>query len=250
MIRVAVIDDEPLARSGIVTRLAAYPDLQVVAEYENGTDALQGILELQPDLIFIDIEMPGINGLDVLAQLDPKNRPMAILLTAYANFALRAFELNVVDYLLKPIDEDRLFESVGRVRSALPYRSKSKLTEQDEAKYLETIAVRIGNRILLVSVDDIAWIAADGDYASLYVGAKQYLVREPIHKLLQKLDPVRFIRVHRSTIIKIDQISEFRSLNNRDALLRLVDGTPLRVSRTYIDALLQSLKLVRGCTIL
>ena len=136
------------------------------------------------------------------------------------------------------------------MRSALPYRSKNKLIEPDVAKYLETIAVRIGNRILLVNVDEIAWISADGDYATLYVGTKQYLVREPIHKLLQKLDPAKFIRVHRSTIIKIDQISEFRSLNNRDALLRLYDGTPLRVSRTYIDALLKSLQRVRGCATL
>lgn len=252
MISVMVIDDEPLARSGVIARLAAYPDLQMVAEFDNGTDALNGILTLQPDLVFIDIEMPGMNGLDVLSKLTAEQRPMAILLTAYANFALRAFELNVIDYLLKPIDDDRLFESLERVRSASLYRSRSaknRSAPTEQVSYLKTLTVRIGNRILLVSVDDIAWIAADGDYATLYVGEKQYLVREPIHKMLHRLDPEKFIRVHRSTIIRIDRVSEFRSLNNRDALLRLQDGTPIRVSRTYIDRLLESLRALRGCVI-
>jgi len=254
MIRVAVIDDEPLARSGVIARIASYPDLQVVAEYENGPDALQGIVTLQPELVFIDIEMPGMNGLDVLAQLTPQDRPMAILLTAYANFALRAFELNVIDYLLKPIDDDRLIESIERVRCALPYRSNNRANKQPpdsvSTKFAETLTVRIGNRILLVNVVDIVWIAADGDYVTLYVGARQYLVREPIHRLLQRLDPEQFVRIHRSTITKIDQISELRLLSNRDALIRLHDGTPLRVSRSYIDNLLQSLQRVRGCDLI
>jgi len=248
MIRVAVIDDEPLARSGVIARLATMPDLQVVAEYENGDDALHGIAEIQPELIFIDIDMPGKSGLDVLAELPLHRRPMAILLTAYANFALRAFELNVIDYLLKPIDEDRLLESIERARNALPYRLKS--TSSDlEVNYLETLTVRIGNRIVLVSTDDVSWIAADGDYVTLYVGSKQYLLRDPIHKLIQKIDPTKFIRIHRSTIVRIDLVSELRNLNNRDALIRLSDGTPLRVSRTYIDNLLLVLQRVRCCVI-
>jgi len=117
-------------------------------------------------------------------------------------------------------------------------------------KFAETLTVRIGNRILLVNVVDIVWIAADGDYVTLYVGARQYLVREPIHRLLQRLDPEQFVRIHRSTITKIDQISELRLLSNRDALIRLHDGTPLRVSRSYIDNLLQSLQRVRGCDLI
>jgi two-component system LytT family response regulator len=152
-----------------------------------------------------------------------------------------------VDYLLKPIDEDRLYEALERVRSAFPYRLKSKY--QANEHYLETLTVRIGNRILLVNATDISWIAADGDYVTLYVGTKQYLLRETIHKLIQKLNPNSFIRIHRSTIVKIDQVSELRSLNNRDALLRLQDGTPLRVSRTYIDILIESLRRIRGCAI-
>jgi two-component system LytT family response regulator len=243
MMRVIVVDDEPLARNGLITRLAANSDLSVIGEYDNGDAALAGILKQQPDLVMIDIDMPGLSGLDVLAGLDPAHRPMAILVTAYANFALRAFELNVIDYLLKPIHDDRLFESIERARAAYPYR---KTGDRDSATpYLKSITVRIGNRLVWVNTKDISWIGADGDYVSLSSSNKSYLLREPIHKLIDKLDPDQFIRVHRSTIVRIDQVAELRNLNNRDALIRLHDGTPLRVSRTYIDALVDGLQRLR-----
>jgi len=254
MIRIAVIDDEPLARSGVVALLAGSADVDIVAEYENGPDALNGIRQSQPDLVFIDIDMPGMNGLDVLAAIAPPSRPMAILLTAYANFALRAFELNVIDYLLKPVNEDRFFEAMDRARCALPYRSSPGRDNEEKSavtatRYVETLTVRTGNRLILVNVADISWIAADGDYVTLYAGNKQHLLRESTQRIAQQLDPARFVRIHRSTIIRLDQVAELRALNNRDALLRLLDGTPLRVSRTYTDNLIESLQRYRGCNI-
>lgn len=252
MMRVAVIDDEPLARSGVLARLAACSDMEVVAEYADGPSALAGIAASRFDLIFIDIEMPGLNGLDVLAALAPQERPMAILLTAYDKFALQAFALNVVDYLLKPIDDDRFHEALDRARKALPYRrleAPTEATADAGNAWIETFTVRIGSRILFVKVDDVEWIEADGDYATLHGNGKTYMVRESLHRLAQRLDPSQFVRVHRSTIIRLDQLTEMRTLTNRDALLRLRDGTPLRASRTYIEPLLAALQHIRGCTI-
>ncbi|HEY8026333.1 MAG TPA: LytTR family DNA-binding domain-containing protein [Burkholderiaceae bacterium] len=255
MMRIAVIDDEPLARSGILARLAAFRDVEVVAEFGDGPSALSGITETRPELVFIDIEMPGMSGLDVLAALPQDKSPMAILLTAYDSFALRAFELNVIDYLLKPIDDDRFHEALDRARLALPYRLLQTNAAKDAAaaietqEYLATFTVRIGSRVLFVPVADVEWISADGDYATLHVGTKQYVVREPLQRIAQRLDPAQFVRVHRSTIVRIELVSELRSLANRDALLRLRDGTPLRASRTYVDDMRQVLQQVRGCAI-
>ena len=254
MMRVAVIDDEPLARSGVVARLAGRSDVEVIAEYADGKAALEGIARTQPDLVLIDIEMPGMNGLEVLAALEPQARPMAILLTAYDNFAIQAFSLYVIDYLLKPIDDERFDEALERAHRAWPYRRPACAAsaappprkQVEAANYLETFTVRIGTRLLFVSAADVEWIEADGDYATLHTGAKTYLVRESLQRLALRLDPSRFLRVHRSTIVRIDQVSELRALTNRDALLRLRDGTPVRASRTYVEALVQALQRGRG----
>ncbi len=257
MMRVAVVDDEPLARSGVIARLAGCADVEVVAQYGDGPAALAGIVASQPDLVFIDIQMPGMNGLEVLDALAPRARPMAILLTAYDHFALQAFALNVIDYLLKPIDDERFFEALERARLAWPYRragvgpagAPAQAGTTEAANYVETFTVRVGSRIVFVNVADVTWIDADGDYATLHAGGKQHLVRESLQRLMQRLDPRQFVRVHRSTIVRIEQVAELRALTNRDALLRLHDGTPVRASRTYIAPLIEALKRVRGCVI-
>ncbi len=248
LMRVAVIDDEAVARSGVVARLARCPDVELVGEYGSAGDALAAMPEAKPDLVFVDIQMPGMNGMDMIASIEPVARPMAILLTAHDQFALRAFALNVLDYLLKPIDEDRFFEAVDRARLALRQRQPQALYAADGAasdtsvSYVASFTVRTGNRIAIVHAVDVDWIAAQGDYACLHVGGTQYLVREPLHRLAQRLDPDRFVRVHRSTIVSLERIAEIRTLATRDAMLRLDDGTPIRVSRTYVDAMLQSLR--------
>ncbi|TQM16825.1 LytTR family two component transcriptional regulator [Pseudoxanthomonas sp. 3HH-4] len=244
MIRVCVVDDEPLARRGVLSLLAAFDDLQVVGEYEDGTTALAGLQAQPPDLVFMDVQMPGMTGLDVLAALPSQQRPLAILLTAHDSFAVRAFALNVVDYLLKPVDDARFAEALTRARQLLRLRYLDTARTPPAAtlaRHLEKFSVRIGHRTLFIRADSVAWIGADGDYAVLHVGERTYIVRESLHQLAAQLDPERFVRVHRSSIVRLDQVGELQPLTNRDAVLRLHDGTPVRVSRTYIDALLSAL---------
>ncbi|WFC42032.1 LytTR family DNA-binding domain-containing protein [Pseudoxanthomonas sp. SE1] len=244
MIRVCVVDDEPLARRGVLSLLAAFDDLQVVGEYEDGSAALAGLQAQPPDLVFMDVQMPGMNGLDVLAALPPQQRPLAILLTAHDSFAVRAFALNAVDYLLKPVDDARFAEAMTRARQLLRLRDLDMTRTSPAAtptRHLEKFSVRIGHRTLFIRAASVAWICADGDYAVLHVGERTYIVRESLHQLAAQLDPARFVRVHRSSIVRLDQVAELQPLTNRDAVLRLHDGTPVRVSRTYIDALLSAL---------
>jgi two-component system LytT family response regulator len=244
VIRVCVVDDEPLARRGVLSLLAAFDDLQVVGEYEDGTTALAGLQAQPPDLVFMDVQMPGMTGLDVLAALPPQQRPLAILLTAHDRFAVRAFALNAVDYLLKPVDDVRFTEAMTRARQLLRLRELDTARTPpaaNPARHLEKFSVRIGHRTLFIRAASVAWIGADGDYAVLHVGERTYIVRESLHQLAAQLDPARFVRVHRSSIVRLDQVAELQPLTNRDAVLRLHDGTPVRVSRTYIDALLSAL---------
>lgn len=248
MMRVVVIDDEPLARSGVASRLAAHADIALAGEYGDGPSALAGITADAPDLVFIDVQMPGFSGLDVLAALPVHQRPMAILLTAFDGFAVRAFELEAIDYLLKPIDDERFAEALERARRAWPYRSRdpagttvAEPVAASIAEYATRFAIRLGRRRAFVNACDVQWIEADGDYATLHVGDRTFLLRESLNRLSERLDPARFVRVHRSTIVRIDCVAELQPLSNRDAMLRLHDGTPLRASRTHIAALLDRL---------
>lgn len=242
MIRVAVIDDEPLARLALKTRLAHRPGFELVAEYADGDAALAGLPALRPDLVFVDIAMPGKSGLELLAALPKDSRPLAILLTAYDHYALQAFELAALDYLLKPIDDERLDEALDRAQQAMQWRrAGAPATPAATPTWTRTFTVRAGTRIVLIDAADVERIEADGDYATLHVGAKTYLVRERLQTLAGRLDPRHFQRVHRSTIVRLDMVAELRALTNRDAMLRLRDGALLRASRTYVAALMAAL---------
>ena len=171
---------------------------------------------------------------------------MTIFLTAYDQFALRAFEVHALDYLLKPIDDERFAEALDRARETLAMRRdrsmssglQALLAEQRETpSHASRFAIRIGNRVAFIAATDIDWIEAMGDYAGLHVGGKVHLLRERLHQLARRLDPAQFMRIHRSTIVRVDRIAEMEALSNRDSLLRLRDGTPLRASRSYGDAL-------------
>lgn len=166
---------------------------------------------------------------------------MAILLTAYDGFALQAFELAALDYLLKPVDDERLDEALDRAQQAFPYRGQGRCTVP-VLPAARSFSVRIGTRTVLVPVAEVERIEADGDYATLHANGKTWLVRERLHNLAMQLDPRQFHRVHRSTIVRLDMIAELRSLTNRDALLRLRDGSVLRASRTYMPALAEALQ--------
>ncbi|MBV8156109.1 MAG: response regulator transcription factor, partial [Dyella sp.] len=235
MMRVMVVDDEPLAREGVRARLAAHKDLDWVGEAADGEAAVQGMEKWNPDLVFMDVQMPGISGIDALRSMAPERRPLAILLTAYDQFAVSAFELPALDYLLKPIDDERFRESLDRARAAMRHRAHNDTAP--EQSWAERFSIRVGQRVVVVDAKDVDWIEAHDDYAGLHVGSQMYLLREPLHQLSQRLDPRRFMRVHRSAIVCVDRVAELVALSNRDCLLRLKDGTPLRASRTYVDSL-------------
>ena len=236
-LRVLVVDDEPLARGGVRARLSTQPDVQVIGECADGESALAAMRAQRPDLVFIDVQMPGLNGLDALERMPVSERPLAILLTAHAQFALRAFAVHALDYLLKPVDEDRFADALDRARQALTLRRPEAAASCVAPVYASRFEVRLGQRVQLVDAAQIDWIEAQGDYAGLHAGGRLHLLREPLHRLATRLDPAQFARIHRSAIVRLDRVAELQALSNRDSLLRLHDGTPLRASRTYVDAL-------------
>lgn len=243
-LRVLVVDDEPLARGGVRARLAMQGDVSVIGECADGESALAAMRTQRPDLVFIDVQMPGINGLDALESLSPPERPLAILLTAHAQFALRAFVVHALDYLLKPIDDERFADALDRARQVLALRRRDAVMPRAVPVWSSRFEVRLGQRVRLVDAAQIDWIEAQGDYAGLHADGHMHLLREPLHRLATRLDPAQFVRIHRSAIVRLDRVAELQALSNRDSLLRLHDGTPLRASRTYVDALRAALLVV------
>jgi two-component system LytT family response regulator len=252
-IRVLVVDDEPLARVGITTRLSAYSDMRVVGECNTGEEARAKIPQLAPDLIFVDVEMPGISGLDLLRELPTEHARCIVFLTAHEEYALDAFQVEALDYLLKPIDDARFGVCIDRARRMLAlHRQEANFerlyglltfADKDENRgVIKRFPVRRGNEFTFLQAADVEWIEGLGDYAGLHVGDKTHLVREPLTVLEARLDPTQFVRIHRSTIVQVERIARVDASSNRDAVLTLRDGKTLRVSRTYrarLDELLR-----------
>ncbi|HEU4390669.1 MAG TPA: LytTR family DNA-binding domain-containing protein [Blastocatellia bacterium] len=244
-LRALVVDDEPLARRGVVLRLARFKDVEIVGECEDGLSAVEKILELTPDVVFLDVQMPGMDGFEVLRALPKDALPGVVFVTAYEEHAVRAFEAQALDYLLKPIDDARFAVAVDRARSLVSSASKAlmakrilKLLGRDSEQYVSRFIVRTGARIQIVLTEDIEWIGAAGDYVELHTrGRRSHLVRETMASVEQSLDPTRFLRIHRSRIVRIDRIAELHSLENREYTVTLLDGTEHRSSRTYASRL-------------
>jgi two-component system, LytTR family, response regulator len=244
-VRVLIVDDEPLARRGVALRLKKFKDIEVVGECGDGTSAVEKILALSPDVVFLDVQMPGMDGFEVLRALPQENLPSVIFLTAYEQHALRAFEVHALDYLLKPVDDDRFRAAVQRVRQIGDRDSRIQMADrllemlqQSSGKYVSRFPVRLGSRIQIVLADDVEWIAAAGDYAELHsVGGRSHLLRETMNSLEQKLDPAQFLRIHRSRIVRVKCVRELRAIENREYLVKLSDGSEHRSSRTYADRL-------------
>ena len=242
--RALIVDDEPLARRGVILRLGRNKDVEVVGECGDGESAVQRILELSPDVVFLDVQMPGMDGFEVLRALPCGNLPAVIFLTAYEQHAVRAFEVHALDYLLKPVDDERFAAAVERVRQRMSASSRMKMAdrliqmlEQTTGKYVSRFTVKTGTRIQVVPVDEILWIGAAGDYAELHAGNRAHLLRETMNVLEEKLDPAKFMRIHRSRIVRTDGIVELHSIENREFTVKLSDGSEHRSSRTYADQL-------------
>jgi two-component system LytT family response regulator len=232
--RVLIVDDEPLARRGVRARLRRHPDFVVVRECGDGETAVEAIRGLRPDLVFLDVEMPGMSGLDVVQAVGEGRMPATVFTTAYARYAVDAFGAAAVDYLLKPLDPDRFERALARARWTLAARSTSggaSLARPDPP--LERFWVKTRTRVVLVAVDDVDWIQAEGDYARLHVGAQSYLVPDSLAGLEVRLPGTAFVRIHRSTIVNVRRIAGLVPAGNLDHRVHLVGGVELRLSRTY-----------------
>ena len=249
-----IVDDEELARRGIRSRLAARDDIRIVAECASGREAVDAIAEHAPDLVFLDVQMPGLDGFDVIEDIGPERMPVVIFVTAYDEHALRAFDVHALDYLLKPIDEARLHEAIDRAKARLDQRRSSQLGDRlaalldgvssgersgDDAsgEITERFVIKTGGRVTFVDADAIDWVEAAGDYVRLHTSEKVHLLRETMSGMEDRLDPDRFLRIHRSTIINTERLRELRPYGNSEYIVVLDDGTELKLSRTYRDAL-------------
>jgi two-component system, LytTR family, response regulator len=242
--RALIVDDEPLARRGVLIRLHKFEDVEIVGECADGRTAVEKILSLGPDLVFLDVQMPGMDGFEVLRSLPKGSLPGVIFLTAYEQHALRAFEVHALDYLLKPVDDERFAAAIERARKLADSASKSRMAERilemlgrGPDQYVSRFTVRMGSRIQIVQAEDTDWISAAGDYAELHVSGRPHLLRETMNALERRLDPEKFLRIHRSRIVRMAAIIELRTIDNREYLVRLTDGSEHRSSRTYASAL-------------
>jgi two-component system LytT family response regulator len=245
-LRVLVVDDEPLARLGVTARLRAHPDMTVVGECSSGEEALACMARLKPDLVFLDIQMPGMSGLHILKDLPEDQSPIIIFLTAHDDYAVEAFGVQALDYLLKPVDDKRFEDSLDRARRLWSMKQQEQVYGRlqslleakaaHESEPLKRFAIRRGSDVTFVNAADIEWIEGLGDYAGLHVGSRTHLIRESLTSLENRLDKAQFLRIHRSTIVRIYSILRVEPLANRDYLITLQNQTSLRSSRTYSKA--------------
>jgi two-component system LytT family response regulator len=256
-LRVLIVDDEPLARQRIADMLRAENGVEVVGEIDNGVAAVDAIRSLHPDLVFLDVQMPGKTGLEIVREIGVDEMPLTIFVTAYDRHALEAFEVAAVDYLVKPFDDDRFEQAMLRARRMLELhevdRLRSKLlsvlqgerrsTDREQppstsgSEYLERIPVEMRGKVRVVPVPEIDFIIASGPYADIYSGDRKYVIREAMQTLEDRLDPAVFIRIHRSVIVRLDLIETLHKGAGGDYEVQLKSGRRLRVSRSRLEAL-------------
>jgi two-component system LytT family response regulator len=261
-IRTVVCDDEPEAREGIVSMLRGDPAVVVVGEARNGVEAVDAITSSAPDLVFLDVQMPRLDGFGVIERVGADRFPVVVFVTAYDEYALRAFEVHALDYLLKPFGDDRFTDALARAKTRVRQHRACELSQEvasllargdDHAggrhpgavpvriddqpspptrKFLEHIMVRLAGTVTLLRVEDVDWIEADDYYAKLHVGTKTHLIRETMRQLEAKLDPAQFVRVHRSAIVRIDRVQTLHPYCKGAHMLTLKDGTRVNLSRS------------------
>ena len=260
-LRVLIADDEPLARQRIVDMLSRESGVEVVGEVGDGIETVEAIRSLEPEVVFLDVQMPGKTGLDVVREIGVDAMPLTIFVTAYDKHALAAFEVAAVDYLVKPFDDERFEQALQRARRMIELKEvddlRSRLlsvlqgerasdamsTSAPKGSYLERIPVEMRGKVRVVPVDEIEFIVASGPYAELYSGDRKYVIRESMQNLEEKLDPNVFIRTHRSVIVRLDLIETLHKGAGGDYEVQLKSGRRLRVSRSRIEALEKKLGL-------
>jgi len=245
-IRALIVDDEPWARERIRALIEDEPSVEIAGESRSGSEAVRAIRELAPDLVFLDVQMPDLDGFEVIAEIGPSRMPAVVFVTAYDQHALRAFEVHALDYLLKPFDRRRFYQAVeraasliraGRVERQLEHLEGLMADVASRPRCLERLLVRAHGRMFFVHVDKIDWIEAAGNYVRVHTGGKSHLVRQTMKVLEQELDAVRFLRIHRSTIVNLDRVREISPLFSGEYSVVLVDGTRLTLSKGYRDRL-------------
>jgi len=242
-LRVLVVDDEPLARNGVAELAGRDPELVVVGQCGDGAGALAAIRSLRPDLVLLDVQLPELDGFELLRRLEPGERPAVVFITAYDHFAVRAFDVHAIDYLVKPFDDTRFAEAVTRAKSAIRDARGGRLNERlsdllehlagapPADGWLTRIVVKTGGRVVLVRVDEIDWIEAADYCVKLHVQDKVHVLRESLQALETRLDPARFFRVHRSAIVNLDRVTELPPFFKGEHVVLLRDGTRLKLSR-------------------
>jgi two-component system LytT family response regulator len=231
ILRAVIVDDEPLARQRIEDLLAKEPDIEIAGTAGDGNEAVEVIRRLQPDLVFLDVQMPAMSGPEVVEAVG-ESMPVTIFTTAYERFALKAFDLAAIDYLLKPFDDERFGQALRRARKALANAAPAAPQE-----HLERIAVETRGQVRVVPVAKVDYITASGPYAELHVGERTFLIRERMQTLADRLDSEEFFRIHRSAIVRLDRIEALLHAPGGDYAVRLKDGTELSVSRSRRDEL-------------
>lgn len=245
-IRTLVVDDESLARERLCDMLAADPQIEIIAECANGQEAIEAIQLHSPDLVFLDVEMPGIDGFGVLEALPPESLPTTIFVTAYDQYAVRAFEVYALDYLLKPFDQERFEKALVRAKTQISSQRTDALSQRilsalEEIKtrpvHLERLVIKMNGHVFFIKAEEIDWLEAEGNYVRLHAGKESYLLRDTISALESQLDPKKFIRVHRSAIVNIDRITELQPWFHGEYRIILTEGVQLTLSRTYREKL-------------
>jgi two-component system LytT family response regulator len=250
VIRVLIVDDEPIARRGIRQQLRGEADLEVIGECGDGAEAIDAITGLAPDLVFLDIQMPEVGGFDVVEAIGVARMPAVVFVTAYDEHALRAFDVHAVDYVLKPIDRDRFRTAVERARRRLAHAPGQQLQEGELSldrrlaavleelgrpahDYAKRLAIKGDGRVILVDVEEVDRLEAAGNYVEVHSGARHHLVRETMASLEARLDPARFVRVSRSSIVNATRVRELQPMFSGDFVVVLRDGTKVAGSRRY-----------------
>ncbi|MEW5251429.1 LytR/AlgR family response regulator transcription factor [Microbulbifer sp. 2201CG32-9] len=250
-IRVLIVDDEPLARDGVKLHLESQGDMEIIGECSNSAQTIAFINSHQPDLVFLDIKMPGKSGFDVIKEVGADKMPLVIFMTAYDQYAIAAFQINALDYLLKPINPTLFHESLNRARSEIKKKQITHYsqqlnnllqglnTESDEVdtQNSQRIIVRSHGHVYFIRPQDIQWVEAKGDYVTVHTHNRKHLLRDTMRNMEKRLENAGFQRIHRSLIVKVDSIVELTSLDSGDYEVVIEDGTTLKLSRSYRDTL-------------